>query len=69
MIGGFMFLVIEFKLDMPKDHSLAQLFLELLCMYFSSPIIRIFVIKPTRSYCRNEQRPQLQEFACLRPFD
>ncbi|KAF9509088.1 hypothetical protein BS47DRAFT_1301961, partial [Hydnum rufescens UP504] len=30
MIGGFMFLIVEFKLDMPKDHSLAQLFLELL---------------------------------------
>ncbi|KAF9519288.1 hypothetical protein BS47DRAFT_1288727 [Hydnum rufescens UP504] len=30
MIGGFMFLVVEFKLDMLKDHSLVQLFLELL---------------------------------------
>ena len=34
MIGGVLFFVIEFKLDRPNVHNLAQLFLELLCAYF-----------------------------------
>jgi hypothetical protein len=34
MIDGFMFLVIEFKLGVARDQALAQLFLELLCVYF-----------------------------------
>jgi hypothetical protein len=34
MIGGDLFFVIEFKFGTPNHHSLAQLFLELICAYF-----------------------------------
>jgi hypothetical protein len=34
MIGGILFFVVEFKLGKLDTNNLAQLFLELLCMYF-----------------------------------
>ena len=34
MIGGILFLIIEFKLNTPDANALAQLFLALLCAWF-----------------------------------
>lgn len=64
MIGGILFFVIELK---PGQNSLAQLFLELLCVYFIMHIV--LRIEPTLSRCRNEQETRLCRIAHLWPFD